>query len=126
MSGLFCKFQENMVDNISGVTISACRCPSSSWRHGIVSELICSECRFHTCVTAEEQHLNDHMQELRGGDVLELRSLASRTQILTNYCLKCKHCDKVDKVCNACNCAVKIPVDDYVKYVMHRCPLELW
>jgi hypothetical protein len=126
MNGLFCKYQENMVDDGSGITVSACRCPDAAHQHSIVSELICSACHLREEPTAEERHLNTHMQEQRGGDILETRPLAVRTKILEDYCLKCKHCDSVDKVCMACTCNVRIPVDDYVKYAAHHCPLELW
>ena len=126
MNGLFCTHQENMVNDSSGVSISACRCPDAANRHSIVSELICTACRLREEPTAEDLQLDRHMQEERGGDILETRPLATRTKILADYCLKCRHRDSVDMICNACMCNIKIPVDDYVKYTTHHCPLELW
>lgn len=126
MNGLFCKHQETMVDDNSGVTVSACRNSQAAHFQGIISELICKDCRLLEEPSAEDQQFCMHMQEQRGGDVLETRRSAERARILETYCFKCKHCDSVDRVCNACNCNIKLPADDYVKYVAHHCPLELW
>lgn len=126
MSSLICKHQEMMVDNNSGVSVSACRNIKATRCHSIVSEMICKECRLREELDREAQHLHAHMQEMRGGNILEQRTLAAQLRILETYCFKCKHCHSEDKICHGCHCGVRIPVDDYVKYANHHCPLELW
>jgi hypothetical protein len=126
MFSLICKHQEMMVDNNTGISVSACRNPKATRTHEMVSELICKDCRLCEEPSVEVQHLHAEMHELRGGNLLKIRPLAERNRILETYCLKCKHCDSVSKICGGCDCSIKPPVDDYVKYEDLHCPLELW
>ncbi len=127
MSIQFCKFQDMMFDTAGGITVSSCRNPQCPRLHDAVSELICTTCGLREEPDTQDQRaMASLMADMPDEGKLETRSLAERTKILNTYCLKCKHCDSVTKVCNGCHCAVKIPVDDYVKYTHLHCPLELW
>lgn len=126
MRELICKHQDIMLDTVSGITVSSCRCLESPRWCGGISKLVCDACKCREEPDEKDQKVFESLNDVFGPSKLETRALAKRVKILETHCFKCEHCDPESRICGICNSGVQVPVDEHAKYAAFHCALEKW